>query len=244
MSIFGDCRIEEPNDTHYVDIQDNLRVLKTGDTMSGDLDMGGQLVRGLPTTYPPLYQGDEAASWKQVVGLTLDALNTVVKLDGNDPMTGDLKMGNHQIKGVTDPAEPQDAATKNYVDSRKPLITVWAEESGPLNNNKYEWSFGDGASIGYANRGYPMLDAGRVLRMGLAGLSRGGAPGTISVNVAVNGVENASYGVTKPSGQYSGTSTFGTPLELAQGDIINFKSASTNSGVTNATVSLLIELDL
>jgi len=50
--------------------------------------------------------------------------------------------------------------------------------------------------------------------------------------------------VTQPSGKYSGTITFGTPLELAQGDIINFRSASTNSGVTSAIVSLLIELDV
>ena len=142
MSIFGSgaCRgtnIDEVNETlsgyaktDYVDVQDGLRVLKAGDTMSGVLQMGGNLVRGLPTTYPPVYQGDEATSWGQV-GLTLDAIHTAVLLDGKHPMTGDLDMGNHRIKGVTDPVDPQDAATKNYVDSRKPLITVWAEENGP-----------------------------------------------------------------------------------------------------------------
>ena len=53
MSIFGPgaCRgpnIDEINEilsgyakTDYVDVQDSLRVLKAGDTMSGDLDMGG-----------------------------------------------------------------------------------------------------------------------------------------------------------------------------------------------------------
>ena len=30
----------------YVDNQSGLRVLKTGDTMTGDLDMSGKLVRG------------------------------------------------------------------------------------------------------------------------------------------------------------------------------------------------------
>ena len=53
MSIFGEriCRgpiIDEVNEilsgyakTDYVDVHDGLRVLKAGDTMSGDLDMGG-----------------------------------------------------------------------------------------------------------------------------------------------------------------------------------------------------------
>ena len=53
MSISGEgvCRgpnIDEVNEilsgyakTDYVDVQDGLRVLKAGDTMSGDLDMGG-----------------------------------------------------------------------------------------------------------------------------------------------------------------------------------------------------------
>ena len=50
MSIFGE-RISRGPDLaevlsgyakkDYVDAQDGLRVLKTGDTMSGDLDMGG-----------------------------------------------------------------------------------------------------------------------------------------------------------------------------------------------------------
>ncbi len=114
-----------------------------------------------------MYQGDEATSWEQVVGITLDALNTAVKIDGNDPMTGDLKMGSHQIKGVMDPVDPKDAATKNYVDSRKPLITVWAEESGSLSSDEYEWSFGNGVT-GNTNSGYTMMAAGRALRMGLA----------------------------------------------------------------------------
>jgi hypothetical protein len=155
-----------------------------------------------------------------------------------------IAMNNNPIKFLRDPAEPQDAATKKYVDSQKPVITVWAEEKGPITDNKFEWSFGNGAARGKANWGYPMLAAGKVLRMGLAASTNTGAAGDARVNVVVNGVENKSYGVTQPSGKYSGTITFGTPLELAQGDIINFRSASTNSDVTSAIVSLLIELDV
>lgn len=246
MSIYGPCKdVDHLSEYAKVNTQDSLRVQKAGDTMSGDLAMGGNLVRGLPTTYPPLYHGDEAASWEQVVGITLNALNTAVKLDGNNPMTGDLKMGNHQIKGVTNPVDQQDAATKNYVDSRKPLITVWAEETGSINAAQYEWSFGNGSDgTDHANIGYTMMAAGRVLRMGLAASTNTTAPGTVMVNIVVNGTEQTSYGVTNPSGQYSGTTTFATPLELAQGDRVNFRSATTNGSVTCTVVSLLIELDL
>ena len=64
MSIFGE-RISRGPDLaevlsgyakkDYVDAQDGLRVLKAGDDMSGDLDMGGgeQLVRGLPRDLRP-----------------------------------------------------------------------------------------------------------------------------------------------------------------------------------------------
>ena len=76
----------------------------------------------------------------------IDSLKTTVKLDGSNQMTGNLKMGSSQIKGVAIPADPQDTATKNYVDGRKPLLMVWAEENSTINNDLYEWSFGNGAN--------------------------------------------------------------------------------------------------
>ena len=92
MSIFGE-RISRGPDLaevlsgyakkDYVDAQDGLRVLKAGDTMSGDLDMGGQLVRGLPRDLRP-YKGDEATSWNQVVRTAADAFEAAV--DRHKPM--------------------------------------------------------------------------------------------------------------------------------------------------------------
>ena len=58
-----------------LDAQVGLRVLKAGDTMTGELQMGGNMIRGLPQVYPPSdYLGDEAISWSQVVRLTREAL--------------------------------------------------------------------------------------------------------------------------------------------------------------------------
>ncbi len=46
----------------YVDVQDNLDVLRAGSTMNGSLNIAGNLVGGLPKNDPPLYRGDKAAS--------------------------------------------------------------------------------------------------------------------------------------------------------------------------------------
>ena len=61
MSIFGERISRGPDMAEvlsdyakkdYVDAQDGLRVLKAGDTMSGDLDMGGgNWCVGCPETY-------------------------------------------------------------------------------------------------------------------------------------------------------------------------------------------------
>ena len=190
----------------YVDAQDGLRVLKAGDTMSGDLDMGGQLVRGLPRDLRP-YKGDEATSWNQVVRTAADAFEAAV-------------------------------------DRRKPMITVWAEQKRSMLDNRYEWSFGSDAARGLADGGYPMMAAGRVLRMGLSTTAPHNLISSALVNISVNGMENPLYGTIKPPGQACGISIFSTPLALQQGDKINFRSASSTPEIASAVVSLLIELDL
>jgi hypothetical protein len=101
----------------YVDALVSTRLASTGGSLGGNLNMNGHIVGGLPTTYPPVYKGDEAASWGQVTAITTDIVNTAVTRDGHSEMTGNLKMGGHQIKDVLDPVQQQDVATKAYVDS-------------------------------------------------------------------------------------------------------------------------------
>ena len=132
MSIYGpeppEAELATGPDNHALkarlDAQVGLRVLKAGDTMTGELQMGGNMIRGLPQVYPPSdYLGDEAISWSQVVRLLREALEA--------------------WEASRSPIEP----------SHKPLITVWAEENGALDGG-YEWSFGNGsnqhATLGYA----------------------------------------------------------------------------------------------
>ena len=91
MSIF-DERIRSPGPAvagdlsdyakkDYVDAQDGLRVLKAGDTMTGDLTMRAQSrVRGLPTSKAgPRLQGDEAVSQFETVEVISGALKNFKK---------------------------------------------------------------------------------------------------------------------------------------------------------------------
>ena len=187
----------------YVDAQDALRVLKAGDTMTGDLDMGGRLVRGLPKDLRE-YKGDEAASLNQVA---------------------------------------------QTVAMRKPVITVWAEQNGPLTAGEREWSFGDSATGNAPSKGYTMLAPGRILRAGLVVAT--GNPGCSNpylapeahVSVLVNG-KPTPYGVKKPNGSYSVSTQFLKPLEVARTHVIGLKTETSSPEVKSAMVNLLIELDL
>jgi len=83
-------------------------VQKTGDTMTGDLDMGNNQIENLGTPFGPA-----DATTKGYVD-TADAL----KLDkSGGTMTGALNMGAQSLTNLPTPTNNSDAATKTYVDS-------------------------------------------------------------------------------------------------------------------------------
>ena len=241
MSIFGPCSptsggasdttgqeqddLAEYAKKSHVNAQDALRILKAGDTMSGDLCLGGNLVCGLPTALPPLYQGEEAVSWAQAVSL----------VDG-------------AVENFADPVEDYQPATKGYVDRytrslggpRKPVIAVWAEEKGPLDENAYEWSFGNGGVDALC--GFPMSVPGRVKSMALRVVPEAAAA---HVALVVNEMTIREYKVTKSPSQKVGIVRWDAGYELAPGDCINFQTVRTsNIRATSGIVSALIEVDL
>jgi hypothetical protein len=83
-------------------------VQKTGDTMTGDLDMGNNQIENLGTPFGPA-----DATTKGYVDAA-DALK--LSLSGGT-MTGALNMGNNPITILATPSASTDAATKGYVDS-------------------------------------------------------------------------------------------------------------------------------
>ena len=123
---------------------------------------------------------------------------------------------------------------------------MWAEEKGPLGNGHYEFSFGNGSSGSeHAYGGYCMNAPGWIIRGSLTATnSRDILSEELKVNIVVNGIEQVNQSIVKKSGDICSCAIFRDPIELNQCDVINFISRTINSKITNAYVSLLIELDL
>ena len=225
-----------------------LRKIQDGIFASdGEIDMNGNSITGLPN---PVDR--DAAVNKNYV----DNGGAIVKNpDGSFTAASDINFIGYRLKNLSKPKDSRDAVNKAYVDKKlslpsligpKPIITVWAEEKGPLNNGHYEFSFGNGSSgpeHGYG--GYCMTAPGRIIRGSLTATESNKIfAGEIIVNIIVHGKEHAQESIVKKSGELCSCTIFRDPIELKQCDIVNFISRTANNKVTNAYVSILIELDL
>ena len=185
----------------------------------------------------------------------VDNGGAITKLpNGAFTAASDIDFDGFSLKNIPDPIDEKDVVNKAYVDDKtiqpaaliKPIITVWEEEKGPLGNGHYEFSFGNGSSGGeHAYGGYCMSTPGRIIRGSfMATESTIFLAEELKVNIVVNGKEQFNHSIVKKSGDICSCTIFRDPVELKQCDVINFISRTTNIKVTNAYVSILIELDL
>ena len=100
--------------------------------------------------------------------------------------------------------------------SQKPIITVWAEEKGPLGNGHYEFSFGNGSSGSeHAYGGYCMSASGRIIRGSLTVTENKNIfAEEVKVNITVNGIEQVSQSIVKNPGDICSCTIFNDPIEL------------------------------
>ena len=225
-----------------------LRKIQDGIFASeGDIDMNGNSITGLPNPVDK-----DAAANKNYV----DNGGAIVKNpDGSFTAISDIDFIGYRLKNLSNPKEDRDAVNKIYVDKKlslpsligqKPIITVWAEEKGPLGDGHYEFSFGNGSSGSeHAYGGYCMNAPGRIIRGSLTATEqRKIFAGEVKVNITVSGKEQTQESIVKKSGDLCSCTIFKNPIELKQCDVVNFISRTANSKITNAYVSVLIELDL
>ena len=76
-------------------------------------------------------------------GVSLTYINdNYVRSDGGTPVTGSIDMKGITLNNVTDPVNPQNVATKEYVDKRKHIIAIHARYCGLLHKGEYQFKFG------------------------------------------------------------------------------------------------------
>ena len=225
-----------------------LRKIQDGIFASdGEIDMNGNSITGLPNPVDK-----DAAANKNYV----DNGGAIVKNpDGSFTAVSDIDFIGYTLKNLSNPKDDRDAINKVYVDKKlslpsligpKPIITVWVEEKGPLGDGHYEFSFGNGSSgFEHAYGGYCMNAPGRIIRGSLTATEhKKNFAEEVKVNITVNGKEQTQESIVKNPGDICSCTIFNNPIELKQCDVINFISRTANSKITNAYVSILIELDL
>ena len=198
----------QPSNKFYVDTlvetttagDKALRKIQDGIFAStGDIDMNGNSITGLPN---PIDR--DAAANKNYV----DNGEAITKLpNGVFTAVSDIDFDGFSLKNIPDPIDENDAVNKAYVDDRtiqpaaaiKPIITVWAEEKGPLGDGHYEFSFGNGTSGSeHAHRGYCMSTPGRIIRGSLTVTqSKIILSDRVKVNIVVNGKEQVNHSIVK-----------------------------------------------
>ena len=213
----------------------------------GEIDMNGNSITGLPNPVDK-----DAAANKNYI----DNGGAIIKNpDGSFTAVSDIDFIGYRLKNLSNPKEDRDAVNKIYVDKKlslpsligpKPIITVWAEEKGPLGDGHYEFSFGNGSSGSeHSYGGYCMSAPGRIIRGSLTVTEQKKIfTGEVKVNVMVSGKEQAQESIVKKSGDLCSCTIFNNPIELKRCDVINFISRTANNKITNTYVSILIELDL
>ena len=206
--------------------RNNFLKIDGTNNMEGDLNVNNHQIINLSD---PVDDGDVIT--KSYLESTT---NNFFRRDG-----GELNLSNNKIVSVANPTSAQDAVTKHYSDSRKPLITIWAQENGPLNSGEYEWSFG-GGEYTQAQCGYCMPVSGRILRGSLTSIGESGPLGKAGYEIVINGQADRLVMNTIVSvwDEYSGTRPFTPPIEVAQNDRINFRTASRTPEAINSIALL------
>ena len=119
--------------------------------VTGSIDMGGNKLYNV--SYPVNPNDVATKDYADYVLFTttdyVDYINNNnIRSDGSTPVTGSIDMGGNKLYNVSYPVNPNDVASKEYVDNnkRKHIIAVSTNCYGDLTKREYQFAFGGIAS--------------------------------------------------------------------------------------------------
>ena len=211
----------------YVDTANRAFIYGVGKYLAaGEVSMGG---RRLDNVGMPIE--NHQASNKFYVDTVVEGATVGDKAlrkiqDGIFASTGEIDMSGNSITGLPNPIDRDSAANKNYVDNGGAITKLPNGAFTAVSCIDF-----DGFSL--KNVPDPIDGKDAVNKAYVDGK-------TIQPAAPINRVGAR----RKKSGDICSCTIFRDPIELNQCDVINFISKTANNKITNAYVSILIELDL
>jgi len=120
----------------------------------------------------------------------------------------------------------------------KYMVPIWAEENAALADNSYEWAFGNGANSGSGNGVTIYVPSGYSCE--IVAMSLCLRQGTATVQLVHNGTSLGNACNVQVSSGTRATNDSFTPVTIANGDLINFRTqAASGTGGPNVVTAYL-----
>lgn len=163
-----------------------------------------------------------------VASLNGVAAGEFIRRTGVVPFTADQSMGSHKLTSVTDPTNPQDAATKNYVDARKTLFWCWgATQANAATGTEFLGTAAGGLPSTVERASNVVATAGGIARDMYVFHNAALTTDSVTYTLRINGVDTSITATIPATG--TAANTTGNSIAYSAGDRLSLKTVQSGT---------------